>query len=292
MKAGLVEYIKEVLEAYLQTSLRIAGVQPVHGGDINQAFKLQTTAGDFFVKYNSARKYSGMFEQEAIGLGALAATETIRIPQVIAFDEVEADAFLLLEWIEQGSPSSNFWEDFGHGLACLHQTTLNRFGWAQDNYIGSLVQSNQWTASWSEFFALQRLIPQVKLAVDQGSLSPNHARLFDKLFHRLENLFPKEPPALLHGDLWSGNFMVTANGSPVIMDPAVYYGHREMDLAMTKLFGGFHEQLYHSYQEVFPLEKGWEERVALCNLYPLMVHVNLFGGGYVGQVETALRKFI
>lgn len=292
VNTDLQRHIEDVLSIYLQQTASVLRIQVIHGGDINDAYRLETDAGTFFLKTNSASKYPQMFEQESIGLGALRSSNTIKIPEVIAFENVNDTAYLLLEWIEQGSPIENFWDTFGVQLAQLHQNTGSQFGWSQKNYIGSLVQQNQWTASWSDFFILQRLEPQLNLTLEQGKMDVKHSKLFEKLFYKLDNLFPTESPALLHGDLWSGNYMVDSAGVPVIMDPAVYFGHREMDLAMTKLFGGFDAQLYSSYQEVFPLENNWEERVPLCNLYPLMVHVNLFGGGYVSQVESVLRRFV
>lgn len=285
-------YLEEVLSTYVGRKICINQVNRVHGGDINETYQLKTDSRSFFLKVNSSKRFPRMFEQEAIGLGALLGTNTIRIPKTIALDEFEDATFLVLEWIEQGSPSTNFWEDFGHQLAALHQTTNDQFGWTQDNFIGTLVQHNQWTNTWSEFFILQRLEPQLNIALQQGKMNLNHVRSFDKLFQKLDGLFPKESPALLHGDLWSGNYIIDEKGHPVIMDPAVYYGHREMDLAMTKLFGGFDSELYESYHEIFPLETNWEERVSLCNLYPLLVHVNLFGGGYVSQVESIIGRIV
>lgn len=284
--------IQETLSKTLEKQISIESIRPVHGGDINDAYQVQANIGSFFIKINDAKKYPEMFEREASGLKELANTGVIQIPEVVTVGEIESDAFLLLEWVEQGNPSSTFWEDFGQQLAKLHQTTSDQFGWDKDNYIGSLVQYNSWKNDWSTFYILNRLEPQLKLAMEHGLLYSLHSNAFEKLFHRLDQLFPDEQPALLHGDLWSGNFMVSSQGNPIIMDPAVYYGHREMDLAMTKLFGGFNSKLYDSYQDINPLEKNWEERVCLCNFYPLLVHVNLFGGGYVNQVEGILRRFV
>lgn len=284
--------VQQVISNHTGKQISIDSFKTVSGGDINEAYRVTTNEGLFFVKLNDANSYPEMFEQEALGLTELAKTNIIQTPEVIATGKTEFDAFLLLEWIEQGSPSSTFWEDFGIQLAKLHQTTNDRFGWMNNNYIGSLVQYNSWTEDWSEFFILNRLEPQLKFAMERGLMNRFHSVKFEKLFHKLDDLFPKEQPALLHGDLWSGNFMLSSEGNPVVIDPAVYYGHREMDLAMTKLFGGFNSQLYQSYNEEFPLETDWDERVLLCNLYPLLVHVNLFGVGYLHQVENALRRFV
>jgi fructosamine-3-kinase len=174
----------------------------------------------------------------------------------------------------------------------MHRQTNDKFGLDHDNYIGSLNQSNKFHSTWAEFFIEERLMPQLKIAFDNKIIQRSFTRLADQLFPRLHNLCPVERPALLHGDLWSGNFMPTQDGSPCIYDPAVYYGHREMDIAMTKLFGGFDDNFYDAYNENFPLEKEWLKRVDLCNLYPLLVHVNLFGGSYIRQAETTLKQYV
>ena len=177
-------------------------------------------------------------------------------------------------------------------LAELHLQSSERFGLDHDNYIGSLPQQNSEHDSWVEFYRDERLISQMKLAEMGGRLTSKMKQGFDSLFLELENLFPNEKPSLLHGDLWSGNMMVAEDGSPSIFDPAVYYGHREMDLAMMALFGGFGDSWVSAYNELYPLEADWQERIPLGQLYPLMVHVNLFGGGYAGSVERILHQFI
>ena len=154
-----------------------------------------------------------------------------------------------------------------------------------------MYQQNNSHTNWTDFFIQERLQIQIKLARDHHQIESTTISKFEKLYHRLDDIFPKEQPALLHGDLWSGNFMVDEKGAPVIMDPAVYYGHREMDIAMTKLFGGFDNQFYDAYNAHFQLEKGWKSRIDICNLYPLLVHVNLFGGSYLQQVKNIITKF-
>ena len=164
------------------------------------------------------------------------------------------------------------------------------FGLDHDNYIGSLAQSNKKHADWISFFMEERIRPQLKLAMDKKLIDEGTVKQFDKLFDHFDRLIPKEKPALLHGDLWNGNFLVSDSSRAALIDPAVYFGHREMDLAMTTLFGGFDSEFYRAYDEVFPLEKGFEKRVDIHNLYPLLVHVNLFGGGYVRQVKAVLNN--
>ena len=165
------------------------------------------------------------------------------------------------------------------------------FGLDHDNYIGSLPQSNHQHTSWVEFFIEERLEKQIALAKNSGALNNSTIQQFNNLFKRLKEIIPEEKPSLLHGDLWNGNYMLAADGCACLIDAAVYYDHREMDLAMTRLFGGFPEEFYESYHETFPLSSGFEERVDIHNLYPLLVHVNLFGGSYISQVKSVLSRF-
>ena len=193
--------------------------------------------------------------------------------------------------MEQSQPENNFWENFGRGLAKLHKTTSDYFVLDHNNYIGSLTQSNRKRDNWIDFFVEERLGFQLKLARDSHLIDSGVLSAAEGLFNRLNEIIPKEQSSLLHGDLWSGNFMLGDQGEACLIDPAVYYGHREMDIAMTKLFGGFDHQFYEAYNQEFPMEKGWEQRMDICNLYPLLVHVNLFGGGYVSQLTSILKRF-
>ncbi len=286
---------KPAVETFLSTQtgkkVTISSIQSVGGGSINSAFRIETAEGTFFVKLNSATRFPGMFEKEARGLSLLSAASELRLPEVIGFSEHPPQAFLLLKFIETGKPGPRFWETFGSGLARLHQHTAPRFGLDHDNYIGSLDQSNRFHDTWETFFVEERLQPLMIRAYNDGLLDKNDLLAFEKFFHSVGHIFPEEPPALLHGDLWSGNFMVDASGNPVLIDPAVYFGHREMDLAMSKLFGGFHPYFYQAYHHEKPLAPGWEKRLDFCNLYPLLVHVNLFGGSYTYDVRTILKPF-
>ena len=284
---SLKEFAQDLLTEKEGHSVTIQTITPVGGGSINQAAKLQTTHGSYFLKYNSASLYRNMFALEERGLELLHSADEIYVPQIISSGEVGEFGFLLLEFVDSVLPNKTFWEDFGMSLAKLHKHTASEFGLNHDNYIGSLKQSNSKCRSWVPFFIEERLEPQVQMA----SLPSDIKKMFSKLYDRLEDIVPSESPALLHGDLWSGNYMTSARGEPTLIDPAVYYGHREMDIGMTKLFGGFAEPFYSAYNSVFPMESGWEARVDLCNLYPLMVHVNLFGGSYLSQVNSILNKF-
>jgi len=283
--------LKESLEKGLTESFKkpvsIISSSSISGGCINHAVKICTNLGEYFLKHNSASLYPQMFNVEKKGLCLLRNADEIFIPIPICSGEKGANSFLVLELVQSGIPTNDFWEVFGTSLANLHKHTHNKFGLNHDNYIGSLPQSNKQYHSWIDFFVSQRLEPQIKRA----KLGKGMHDKFTRLFGLLQNIFPKEPPALLHGDLWNGNYMVSEDGQPVIIDPAVYYGHREMDIGMTMLFGGFDKEFYDSYNQKYPLEKGWESRLDICNLYPLLVHVNLFGGGYINQVNDILARY-
>lgn len=292
LSGQLIERLSEHLSAHVGTPVDVDRGTPVGGGSINDAYRLDTDHGAFFVKTNSADRFPSLFEAEADGLERLRKAAAIRVPEVIATGEDHDDAYLLLEHIGSSARKADFWEDFGRSLARLHQHSSDRFGLERANYIGSLKQVNTPHLEWSNFFLHCRLEPQVELARNKQRIGMGDVLRFERLYSKLASLFPKEAPALLHGDLWSGNFLTGAHGEPVLIDPAVYYGHREMDLAMTKLFGGFDAEFYAAYHAEQPLEQGWEERMDLCNLYPLLVHVNLFGGGYAAQVQALLKRFV
>jgi fructosamine-3-kinase len=208
-------------------------------------------------------------------------------------DDAEDPRFLALEFLEPGRPGSTFDEKLGRGLAALHQAGAPTYGFGHDNYVGSLPQSNRVHPTWAGFYREERLLPLVRRAIDRRVLGASAAAKFDRLCGRLDSLLgPAEPPARLHGDLWGGNLHTDSRGQPCLIDPAVYGGHREIDLAMMRLFGGFGARAFAAYHEAYPLSDGHEARVALYQLYPLMVHVNLFGGGYVGSVEAALDRLV
>lgn len=257
-----------------------ARYRPVTGGDIHQAARAELPDGPVFIKYN-ARPTPGMFEAEAEGLRALReAAVGVRVPEVRGHGE----GWLALEWIEAGRGGG---DALGAGLAGIHRRTSPRFGWAQDNWIGSLPQPNGWTQGLPDFFRTHRIQAQAA-----GTGVPTRLRkMLDRLCERLPSLLPDEPPALLHGDLWGGNWMADAEGVPCIYDPAAHFGCREAELAFTRLFGGFPPAFYEAYEAAWPLQPGFEDRVDLWNIYPLLVHANLFGGGYAGSVERIVRRF-
>lgn len=262
------------------------------GGCINSGGRLRTTAGNFFLKWNDEKKFPGMFDAESKGLKLLSWQKIIRVPEVIDHGANGSHQFLLLEYIDQKSRSKNYWQQLGVRLASLHRCSAEAHGLDHNNYIGSQRQYNQQSPSWIHFFIQQRLSVQLKVAVDGGLAPSNWSKKFETLYSILPSLLPEEKPSLLHGDLWSGNLITDDKGEPCLIDPAVYFGNREADLAMTKLFGGFENAFYSSYQEAFPLQPGFEKRTDLYNLYPLLVHVNLFGGSYIHSVEATLKIFL
>ena len=273
------------------TELIVNETCPVSGGCINNTAMLKTSAGLFFVKWNDAQKYPGMFDSEMKGLLLLYEAQRIRIPKPLFTGTFDDQSFIFMEFVQGATQIKNFWEDFGASLALLHKNTNADFGLNHDNFIGSLTQSNKQHKTWTEFFIDQRLEKQTALAFDNNLMNTSLLKNFEGLYKRLPDIFPEEPPALLHGDLWNGNYIVGAEGKACIIDPAVYYGHREMDLAMTKLFGGFAAEFYSSYHNTYSLEKGWESRIEICNLYPLLVHLNLFGRSYLSGIEYVVRRF-
>lgn len=285
--------VREAVQAALGGA--IARVQPLSGGDINEAYRVELSGGAVvFVKTND-RADPAMFPAEARGLRFLAAAFALRIPAVVAVSSGEsgAPAFLALEYLEPGRRVKDFDERLGRGLAALHREGAPGFGLDHDNFIGRLPQSNRAAPTWAEFYARSRLEPQLSMAVNAGRATAAMRRGFDRLLPRLgEFTGPEEPPSRLHGDLWGGNLHVDERGQPALVDPAVYGGHREVDLAMMRLFGGFGDRVFAAYDEAFPLSDGHAERVALYQLYPLMVHVNLFGGSYAGGVERALGEYV
>lgn len=283
--------LPEPLQVFLNAHFGVFKVQPVSGGCINNAVKISCRAGNFFLKYNHAGLFPRMFEAEAYGLQKIAATQTVNVPKVIQNGSVENISYLLLEYVEAGTPTASSMLHLGKQLAAMHRHSNTFYGLENDNYIGSLPQSNKQTDSWNVFFIEQRLNPLLQRALAAGLLNTSDARNFELLFSKINDLFPEEQPALLHGDLWSGNYLIDMNGIPYLIDPAVYYGNREMDIAMSVLFGGFSTAFYDGYEEVYPLQNGWKHRINLCNLYPLLVHVNLFGGGYVGQLRNCLKQY-
>jgi len=264
----------------------------VGGGSISRCLRWNSDGGALFVKVGPEASLE-MFSAEADGLRKLAAASTLRVPEVLAVGTATGQAFLALAWIEFGGATSRTETALGAGLARLHRTIAPRYGWHRDNTIGATPQHNDWTDDWAQFFARQRLGYQLDLAERQGHggrLVDRGHRLCERLGAFLTGHRPQ--PSLLHGDLWGGNWAADASGEPVIFDPAVYYGDREADLAMTRLFGGFGRGFYQAYESEWPLSAGATQRVTLYNLYHVLNHLNLFGGGYGAQAEAMIERLL
>jgi fructosamine-3-kinase len=275
-----------------ETGLNLAhcSISPISGGDISNAFLVKTqSAENLFIKANKVELYP-MFVEEAIGLAEIESSCPFSTPKVLAHGKTATESYLALEYLEPSAKSELFWQQLGEELAQVHSKTSDSFGFESNNFIGSLPQYNSKASTWAEFFVELRLEFQVKLAFDHKLLSKNHLRKFNALYNELESIFPREKPSLVHGDLWSGN-VHCSNNNAFVIDPAVYYGHREMDLAFSLMFGGFSPIFYESYESQLPLEKGFGKRVEFYNLYPTLVHLNLFGKSYLAPIENSLAKF-
>ncbi|RYF57763.1 MAG: ketosamine-3-kinase [Cytophagaceae bacterium] len=276
-------------------SVEVIEMQFISGGNINTSAQVFSSEGVFFVKWNQLEPATDgqpdLFAAEARGLDLLRQTDALHIPNVIGYGRQLEKSYLILDYVDPGTPDKAYWETLGHSLAVLHSHTQPTFGLNFANYIGTLPQTNTLTANGYDFFFEHRLLPQAGLALYKGLLTKSTYDALFRLRERLPDLLPNERPALLHGDLWSGNVLVTEDGQPALIDPAVYYGFREAELAFTKLFAGFDDRFYDAYHETFPLQDGFSERIAIYNLYPLLVHVNLFGSGYVSGVERVLKQF-
>lgn len=272
-------------------SVRQWQTQAVSGGCIHRSAIYTLADGQrYFVKQNSLDKLP-TFEHETDGLQALSATSALPCAQALALVCDNTHAYLILAVIESGTKSPHFWADFGQSLATLHlNNTGNYFGWQHDNTIGRIAQRNTPHDNWIDFFNNARLAPQFTLAQDK--LGAQYMHKAQRLMARLDKLISPPPkPQLIHGDLWSGNFMVNQQGKAVLIDPAVYYGHGEADLAMTQLFGGFSAEFYEAYQSINPLDADYPQRADIYNLYHLLNHLNLFGNSYLPAVQNTLQRY-
>ncbi|NEQ28124.1 MAG: fructosamine kinase family protein [Microcoleus sp. SIO2G3] len=264
----------------------------VGGGCINQGYCVFGNTRTYFVKLNQASQVQ-MFEAEALGLKQMQETQTIRVPKPICWGTAADSSYIVLEWLELGGTNnSQTWEEMGHQLAAMHRwnpPTAKGFGWEQNNTIGSTPQLNNWTSDWTKFFAEYRIGYQFQLARRRGGHFPQQEQLM-AVIPKLLNHQPQS--SLVHGDLWGGNAAVTTSGEPVILDPATYIGDREVDLAMTELFGRFPAAFYRGYNEAWLLDDGYKQRKTLYNLYHILNHFNLFGGGYASQANRMIEQIL
>ncbi len=281
--------LKQEIESLLGE--KIKSENTLGGGCIGNAMRINVESGKTFFVKTYPGSGSQILRNEANGLRELAKANAIKIPEVIAFNE----KVIVLEFIESGSKSRNFMERFGQEFAGMHRLKAEQYGFFENNFIGSNPQINQPVQKdWLAFYWDNRLLYQIKLAEKNGYLNSE----FRTACGKLESVLPKilsgseEEPCVLHGDLWGGNYMVADDGSPVLIDPAVYYGHREADLGMTRLFGGFDSNFYSAYNEAYPLPEGWDYRIDIYKLYHVLNHLNLFGTGYYSQANSIIQKYI
>ncbi|MBS1932826.1 MAG: fructosamine kinase family protein [Bacteroidetes bacterium] len=294
----IISSLQNILSQKLNTQISSIRFIPVGGGSINETYKIIINENlFFFCKKNSAKKFPSLFIKEKNGLELIAKQKIIRTPEIIICTEIDNYQILILEWIEQGLKTKSFWENFGEQLAALHHVSSlggdrqTKFGLYEDNYMGVLHQSNTFSENWIDFFIHQRLEPQIKLASDNNLLSKQFIFHFENLYKALPGIFSKEKSSFLHGDLWSGNFLAAKKNQPVLIDPAVYFGHRSMDLAMTTLFGGFEQPFYEAYNYHSPFPENYKLQWEICNLYPLLIHLNLFGSGYLHDIVSIIRRY-
>jgi len=267
--------------------IQISEITPLSGGSINSVYLLKSNTKKYVLKVNDASKFPNMFETEARGLQILKESKSFQTPEVKTQNEFENTSYLLMEYIPSGNKTSNFNELFAENLSKIHHSTQDYFGLSHHNYIGSLPQYNSKEKSASEFYINQRLKPQLKLASQKGYTFNQ----LEKVFKNISDIIPNEPSSLIHGDLWNGNYLISTKGEPCLIDPAISYSIREMDIAMMHLFGGFSDEIFNLYHEQFPLTENWQDRISLWQLYYLLVHLNLFGSGYFSQVNSIMKQY-
>ena len=286
------QFIDKIIQHHLGENTEVKDLEFFYGGNFNLAVRVKLQSGDeYFIKWNQG-DHQGLFEAEAKNLNLVGSTSTISVPSVIGVGSMEEKEYLMMECIPSGEKAANYWVDFGEKLARLHRnTSLKGHGLDYTNYLGSAAQINTWNTDGVAFFTENRLRKQLTQAVYDRKIDAALEEKLEVLFEKLPSLLPNELSALIHGDLWSGNAMTNPAGQITLVDPACYYGLREAEIAFTTMFGGFEEAFYEAYNANFPIQKGFHERIPLYNLYPLLVHVNLFGEGYLPAVKKIVESY-
>lgn len=284
--------VSRILFHALGRELVIHDIQFQSGGSINMAVKAKTELGEYFIKWNEIDQ-KDLFEKEVQGLNFLRDQSSLIIPEVVNFGMIEERSYLVLGFLNETHYQANYQKRLGQGLAELHAHKQSQSGFGTHNYIGKLIQNNEKSDSWLSFFVERRLNVQLGLAIYENRVDSSFIDSFKSFLEKIPDLLPDSQPVLLHGDFWNGNVMSTAQG-PAVYDPAVYFGAPEMDLAMSKLFGGFTKEFYDAYLNNATIESDLKESLDIYNLYPLMVHVNLFGAdaGYLGRVKRIISRFL
>ncbi len=263
----------------------------ISGGDINEAFLAMVDSREFFIKYNQHRSAGAMFDAEKKALNLMNTVIPNHVPKVIGLIASQNGSILVLEYLKPTPSRANQYKNLGKIVAKLHTHASTNFGLDHDNFIGTLPQINSPHESFIDFYTNCRILPQMSQAYDSRLLSEMDTKCFYVFLQELQHLIPEESPSLIHGDLWAGNHLFSLDGQPYLIDPAISFAHREMDIAMSKLFGGYPEDFYNSYQDVFPLIRGWENRMEIYQLYYILVHLNLFGKSYYASVMRIIEKY-
>lgn len=274
-----------------QIQSQITAFRPVSGGDISSAYLLETQHQKLFLKVNSKSFAKSMFLAEQKGLQAIENTKTIAVPQVHLVSELDGKAFLLMDFIESRRPNAKDYTHFGRDLANLHLVSNDHFGFSSDNFIGNLPQSNAFHADWAEFYWNERIHPQLEIAKKNKALDDAKIPSKESALKIFRQVFGEVKPSLLHGDLWGGNYLISTDGTPYLIDPAVYYGHSMVDVAMSCLFRGFDAEFYDAYHEIISKQSYYQEQIKLYQLYYLLVHLNLFGRSYRSSVVDILERY-
>ncbi len=284
-------FISAILAKHIDAATKIDDLQFFYGGNFNLAVRVKSGESEYFIKWTQG-EHKGLFEAEAKNLQLIKQANAIDVPAVLGEGSMDSKEYLMMECIQSAEKASHYWADFGQKLAHLHQnSSTSGHGLNYTNFLGAATQDNAWESNGVDFFIQKRLKKQVDAAVYHRKISAEMEAQFEALYEKLPQLLPNESSALLHGDLWSGNAMVNERGEITLVDPCSYYGLREAELAFTTMFGGFPTEFYEAYHQTFPIEKGFHERIPLYNLYPLMVHVNLFGEGYLPAVNKILASY-
>ena len=288
LHTDFIKHLEATCSQLEHKSVQLRAYETVPGGDTHQAYRLAMTDKDYFIKVSQALDLT-IFEKEALGLKMLSETSGFVVPDVYDCGIFDKSAYILMPYIQSMHGVENP-ENFAQNLVKLHHNTSTEYGLASDNYIGKLPQKNTFNGDWIDFFWHNRLKFQLDLAGDTIPLDLR--KQFDRLSQKLPDILVPEKPALVHGDLWQGNYFYNLQGQAVVFDPAVYFGHREVDMAMMSLFGGFSLEVYHIYQALFPMQPDWKNRLKIYQLYPLLVHVNLFGAAYLESIRQVLNFFV
>ncbi|MCZ2485248.1 fructosamine kinase family protein [Aquirufa antheringensis] len=286
------QFIDKIIQHHVGENTEVKDLEFFYGGNFNLAVRVQLKNSDeYFIKWNQG-DHQGLFDAEAKNLDLIGKTSSISVPSVMGTGTMEEKEYLMMECIPSGEKAANYWVDFGEKLALLHKNTSESgHGLDYTNFIGAAPQINTWNQNGIAFFIEHRLRNQLVRAIYDRKIDAELEAKFETLFEKLPSLLPNEKSALIHGDLWSGNAMTNPQGLITLVDPACYYGFREAELAFTTMFGGFDESFYEAYHANFPIEKGFHERIPLYNLYPLLVHVNLFGEGYLPAVKKIVDSY-